>query len=107
MTVRLYLKKRRPRMKKKHSPEFKAKLVLETLKEEKMIAQIATENSINPNMLSKWRSEAVAGLPAIFRKETAEEKLKAAYERKIEELYMQIGRLTTDLDWLKKKSQIN
>jgi len=88
-----------------HSPEKKAQLVLEALREEKLIAQIASENGINPNMLSKWKTEAVAGLPSIFRKEVSEDKLKAAYEHKIEELYTQIGRLTTELDWLKKKSQ--
>jgi len=91
-------------MKIMHSPEFKSKLVLEAMREEKMIAQIASENGINPNMLSKWKTEAITGMPSIFRKELSEEKLKAAYERKIEELYTQIGRLTTDLDWLKKKS---
>jgi len=90
-------------MRKKHTPEFKAKLVLETLREEKMITQIASENNISPNMLSKWRTEAVTGMPSIFRKETSEAKLKAVYERKIEELYTQIGRLSTDLEWLKKK----
>jgi transposase-like protein len=93
-------------MKKIHTPEFKAKLVLEALREEKMVNQIASENGINPNMLSKWKTEAVSGLPAVFRKETSEEKLKTLYERKIEELYTQIGKLSTDLDWLKKKSQI-
>jgi len=93
-------------MKIMHTPEFKAKLALEALREEKLLTQIASENSINPNMLSKWKSEAITGLPAIFRKEPAENKLKAAYERKIEELYTQIGRLSTELDWLKKKSQI-
>ena len=41
-------------MKIMHTPEFKAKLVLEALREEKIITQIASENSINPNMLSKW-----------------------------------------------------
>jgi len=92
-------------MKIMHSPEFKSKLVLESLREEKLITQIASENGINPNLLSKWKAEAVAGLPAVFRKETSEAKLKAVYERKIEELYTQIGRLSTDLDWLKKKSQ--
>jgi len=91
-------------MKIMHSPEFKSKLVLEAIREEKLITQIASENGINPNMLSKWKTEAIAGMPSIFRKEPSEEKLKAAYERKIEELYTQIGRLTTDLDWLKKKS---
>jgi len=92
-------------MKTMHTPEFKAKLVLEALREEKMIAQIASEHGINPNMLSKWKTEAVTGLPSIYRREISEDKLKAAYERKIEDLYTQIGRLSTDLDWLKKKSQ--
>ena len=93
-------------MKVMHSPEFKAKLVLETLRETKLLNQIASEYKINPNMLSKWKTEAVSGLPSIFRKEISEEKLKAAYEAKIDDLYTQIGRLSTELDWLKKKSQI-
>ena len=92
-------------MKVMHSPEFKAKLVLETLREAKLLNQIASENKINPNMLSKWKTEAVSGLPSIFRKEVSEDKLKAAYEAKIDDLYTQIGRLTTELDWLKKKSR--
>jgi len=93
-------------MKVMHSPEFKAKLVLETLREAKLINQIASEHDINPNMLSRWKTEAVNGLPSIFRKEISEVKLKAAYEAKIEDLYTQIGRLSTELDWLKKKSQL-
>ena len=93
-------------MRKNYSPEFKAKLVLEVLREERMSNQIASENGINPNMLTKWKNDAITGLPTVFRKESAEAKQKAVYERKIEELYTQIGRLTTDLDWLKKKSQI-
>ena len=94
-------------MKKNHTPEFKAKLVLEALREAKLVSQIASENNINPNMLSKWKTEAITGLASIYRKETSEiEKVRAAYENKIQELYMQIGRLLTDLEWLKKKSQI-
>jgi len=92
-------------MKVTHSPEFKAKLALETLRETKLLNQIASEYKINPNMLSKWKSEAINGLPSIFRKEVSEDKLKAAYESKIDDLYTQIGRLSTELDWLKKKSR--
>jgi len=95
-------------MKKNHTPEFKAKIALEALKEEKMVNQIASENGIHPNMVSKWKTEALTGLPALFRKDVSEtEKLKASYESKIEELYKQIGRLTTDLEWLKKKSGLS
>ena len=94
-------------MKKKYTPEFKAKIVLEALREEKMISQIASAHEIHPNMLSKWKTEAITGLPILFRKDVSEtEKLKVAYEGQIEELYKQIGRLTTDLEWLKKKSRM-
>ncbi|MDR1559104.1 MAG: transposase [Clostridiales bacterium] len=69
-------------MKKTHTPEFKAKLVLNVLKEEKTLSQIATEYIINPTMLSKWRGEVIAGRPSIFRKEISEARLRAAYEQK-------------------------
>jgi len=95
-------------LRKNHTPEFKAKVVLEALREEKMTNQIASENEIQPNMLSRWKAEAIKGLPTLFRKDASEtEKLKAAYERKIDELYTQIGRLTTDLEWLKKKLKLS
>ena len=45
------------RMSKKRrtfSAEFKTKLVLEALKGEKDINTIATENSIQPNLLRSW-----------------------------------------------------
>ena len=95
-------------MKKNHTPEFKAKIVIEALREEKLVNQIASENEIHPNMVSKWKTEVLSGLPSLFRKDASEiEKLKASYESKIEELYKQIGRLTTDLEWLKKKSGLS
>jgi hypothetical protein len=47
------------------------------------------------------------GLPSLFESERRGEKaLRAAHEKEKEELYAQIGRLTTQLNWLKKKSGI-
>ena len=92
-------------MKKQYTPELKAKITLEALREEKMLSEIASEYEIHPTMLSKWKSEAIAGLPMVFRRgQGLLEKQKEEYEAKIEELYKQIGRLSTDLEWLKKKS---
>ena len=39
-----------------HSPEEKSKLVLEAIRGERTINEIAAENNIHPNMLSKWKS---------------------------------------------------
>ena len=34
---------------KTHSPEFKAKLVVEALKEQRIVQEIAAEHDLNPN----------------------------------------------------------
>src|SRR5215210_2050223 len=95
-------------MKRKHySAAFKAKIVLETLRETKTVAQIAAENGLHPNLVTKWKQAALAGLPDVFERQTAEQEkaaAQAAQEAKIAELYQEIGRLTTQVNWLKKKS---
>ena len=89
-------------MRKRHSPEFKAKAVLETLKEERPLNQIASDLEVHPNMLSAWKSSAVKGMAPLFEKESKVQADQEAYEKQIEELYAQIGKLTTQVAWLKK-----
>ena len=92
---------------KKYSPEFKTKIVLSVLKEEKTIAEIASECGVHPNQVSKWKKQFLEEAPQIFqdgRRETA--LIQAEYDAKIEGLYTEIGRLSTRLSWLKKKSGI-
>jgi len=94
-------------MRKRYTAKKKAQIVLEILKEERSIAQIATEYGIHPNQLYKWRAQALEELPRLFEDERKTEKaLRAAHERELNELYAEIGRLTTQLTWLKKKSGI-
>lgn len=94
-------------MRKRHSPEFKAKAVLETFKEERPLNQIASDLEVHPNMLSAWKSNAVKGLATLFERENKAEADKETYEKQLEELYAQIGKLTTQVAWLKKKSGID
>jgi len=94
-------------MRKKYTTKKKAQIVLEILKEERSIAQIASEYGIHPNQLYKWKTQALDGLPGLFEGERKTEKVwRAAHERELNELYAEIGRLTTQLTWLKKKSGI-
>lgn len=95
-------------MRKQYSANLKAQLVLEVLKEEKALSHIASEQGIHPNQLRRWKSQAVDGLPAVFADEQrATRELQATHEREVEELYTEIGRLTTQLAWLKKKSGLD
>jgi len=94
-------------MKKHYTAQQKAKVVLEILKEERSIAQIASEHGIHPNQLYKWKALTLEKLPDIFEDERKDEKAqKAEHERERNELYAEIGKLSTQLNWLKKKSGI-
>ncbi len=42
-------------MRKTYSPELKAKVVREVLKEEKSISQIAAAYEVHPNLVTQWR----------------------------------------------------
>ena len=82
--------------------------MLEIFKEEKTIAQIAAEYEGHPNQLYRWRDQAQEGLDGLFEKgEKTEKAEKAAHEREKEGLYAEIGRLSTQLAWLSKKSGLD
>ncbi|MCC9296762.1 transposase [Clostridium sp. WLY-B-L2] len=92
-------------MRKNYSSEFKARLVLEVLRGERTLSEIASENQVHPNMLTRWKTEAVKNFSQLFEKEASKTKqMEKQYEDKIDELYKQIGRLTTQNEWMKKKS---
>ncbi|EFH84439.1 transposase IS3/IS911 family protein [Ktedonobacter racemifer DSM 44963] len=93
-------------MRKQYTAAFKAKVVQELLKEEKTIAQIALEYEVHPTQLKNWRAQALEGLPSLFEKQDSTADLKAAYEKQLTDLYDEIGKLTTQVAWLKKKSGI-
>ncbi len=56
-------------MRTRYSAEQKAKLVLEALRGERTVQQIASENNIAPNLLTRWKSEAISNLPQLFESE--------------------------------------
>jgi putative transposase len=95
-------------MRKRFTPSYKAQVVRELLKEERTLAQISTEYGVAATQLSVWKATALKGLPGLIENEhKAVEGVKAEYERRLQELYSEIGRLTTQISWLKKKSGID
>ena len=91
-------------MRKRYTTVFKAQVVLELLKEEKTITQLAAEQGVHPTQLRDWKKQVLDGLPNLLEASPEAARLAAAQEREREELFAQIGRLTTQLAWLKKKS---
>jgi len=93
---------------KNYSAAFKAQVVQQVLREDKTLAQIAAEHGVHPNQISQWKAAALQGLPTIFeRGDGAQAAEKAAQDKQTAQLYEQIGRLTTQLAWIKKKSGLD
>lgn len=95
-------------MKKRFTSTFKAQVARELIQGNKTLSQISTEYEVSATQLSQWKATALKGLPSLFEDHhKVVERVKADYERQMEELYGEIGRLTTKLAWLHKKSGLD
>jgi putative transposase len=93
---------------KLYSPALKAKAVLELLRDEKPLVQVAAEYGVHPNQLRRWKQTVIEQLPELFVAESPRARQILAEEAALhEQLYAEIGRLTTQVNWLKKKSGVD
>ena len=92
-------------VRKRYTPPQKTAIVLELLKEEDTLSQIAARHGVHPNLLRKWKAQALEGLPGLFSDDDRDRRaLATEHQRQLDELFAEIGRLTTQVTWLKKKS---
>ena len=89
---------------RQYSAEEKAKIAIEALKGEFTIAQITSKYGVHSTQISNWRKQALEAMVSGFKdkrkhKDPGEGDL-------VSELYQQIGQLTVERDWLKKKSEL-
>lgn len=92
---------RKPR--RKFSADFKAKVVIEALKERSTIEELARKYELHPNRITSWKKEFTENASLIFSKETDGAEQKKEQQHVMENLYEQIGRQKMEIDWLKKK----
>jgi transposase-like protein len=93
-------------MRRKIDPALKAKVAHEAIKGEKTVSEIASHYGVHPNQVTQWRKKVLESLPEIFSKRKKTEERET--EELIADLYRQIGQMTVENDWLKKKyKQIN
>jgi transposase-like protein len=90
------------RIRKKHSPQFKFKVALEATKGIKTLSELTSEHAVHQAQISQWRKQLLEDGPGVFSKENGCSK-KNDVERT--QLYEQIGQLTVELNWFKKKFQ--
>lgn len=83
---------------RQHTPEFKAKIVLEVLKGEKTTSEICRIHQLNVNLLNRWRQELLEKAPTIFEQVD----LRSEDQQRIAELERLVGQLTMQLEIAKK-----
>jgi transposase len=82
-----------------YSADFKAKVAIEALKEQKTITELAQLYEIHPNQISTWKKEFLENASQVFDKIHRQPK----EDEKVARLYEAIGQLKIENDWLKKK----
>jgi len=83
---------------RKFSPEFKAKVALEAIKNQQTLADLAVKFEVNPVMISQWKAEFLENMSAVFSKSSD----SSAKDDDNKELYAQIGQLKVENEFLKK-----
>ena len=90
----------------KYSAAYKSKLVLEVLKNEKTLQEIASANNITPKNLQNWKkifldNAEIAMEPSKAVKDYKEDLLASQEENEM--LTKIVGKMTVEKEWLEKK----
>ena len=89
---------------RRHEPEFKARVALEALKGVQTIQQIAKDFDIHPMQVTEWKKAMTDGASGVFEPGRAKAETED-FERQRDELHAKIGQLTVEVDFLRKKSK--
>lgn len=94
------------RKKTTYSTELKTKLVLEVLKGEKTLNEIASANNIIPKNLQNWKATFLANAELAMEPSKAVKEYKDENKElhaKIDEYARVVGKITVERDWLQGK----
>lgn len=90
-------------IRKNHTNEFKAKVVLAALKEDQTLSELASEYGVHPIQIGVWKKTAKQGMSRLFEKGCVSNGHDREQKALIENLYGKIGQVEVENDWLKKK----
>lgn len=86
---------------KQYSAEEKTKIVIEAIKGELTIAQITSKYGVHATQISNWKKQGLELLVQGFKSKA--QSTDPNQQKLVKSLYEQIGQLSVEFDWLKKK----
>jgi len=87
---------------KNHSPEFKAKVALEAIREEMTMAELSKKYGVHPTQIGTWKRAAIENMATAFSKRGRD--LAQNDGAQIEKLHAKIGQLVVERDFLANAS---
>ena len=91
-------------IRRKHEPAFKARVAVAALRGDATVPELAARFGVKPNQIYAWKRALAEAAPKVFR-----DRLGCGDEigeRKLAELYEQVGRLMVERDFLLRKSAL-
>jgi len=89
------------KQRRKHTPEFKARVALEAVKGLNTINELAARYEIHPVQVGNWKKELLERVPEVFERKNAAPDKQVEQERA--QLERKVGQLSMEVDWLEKK----
>ena len=80
------------------SASFKAKVVVEAIKEQSTMQELASKYNLDVKQISKWKAEFLVNASSVFEKENE----KKEFEENSDTLHKTIDELKVENDFLKK-----
>ena len=87
---------------KNHSPDFKAKVARDAIREEMTMAELSKKYGVHPTQIGTWKRAAIENMASTFSKRS--NALGRADEAQIDKLHSKIGQLVVERDFLANAS---
>ncbi len=91
-----------PGTRRRFTSEFKAKIALEALREDRTVAELSAQHGVHPNQITQWKSQLKQEAARAFEAGRSAAGGLAG-EKETAGLFEQIGRLKVEVDFLRKK----
>ena len=87
----------------RHSEEFKAKVAMAAVKGDRTLSELAQQYQLHPTQINQWKQRLLSGAAELFQDGRVKKREpREAISR--EDLLRQIGQLTVELEWLRRKT---
>ena len=81
----------------------KARIALEAIRNEKTMAEIVSNYAVQSGQVSIWKKKLIDSATDIFEDKRSKEAREKNFEKLEEDYQKQIGKMSMELEWLKKK----